>query len=165
MNQELFEEGLRNRREVLGAAHVDGALAQSDAFSRPWQELMTQYCWGEIWGRPGLERKTRSMLNLAMLVALNRPDEFKVHVRGALQRRQPRGDRRDPAADGDLCRRARGQRRVQGRARGVRRDRPRGGGPATAPRRRVACIGRQPPAAASRRDSTRPVEEQGRSTR
>jgi 4-carboxymuconolactone decarboxylase len=84
MNQELFEEGLRNQREVLGAAHVDGALAQADAFSRPWQELMTQYCWGEIWGRPGLERKTRSMLNLAMPVALNRPDEFKVLVRGAL---------------------------------------------------------------------------------
>jgi 4-carboxymuconolactone decarboxylase len=84
MNQELFEEGLRNRREVLGSAYVDGALAQADAFSRPWQEFMTQYCWGEIWGRPGLPRKTRSMLNLAMLVALNRPDEFKVHVRGAL---------------------------------------------------------------------------------
>ena len=84
MDQELFEEGLRNRREVLGAAYVDAALARADAFSRPWQEFMTQYCWGALWGRPGLPRKTRSMLNLAMLVALNRPDEFKVHVRGAL---------------------------------------------------------------------------------
>jgi 4-carboxymuconolactone decarboxylase len=84
MDQELFEEGLRKRREVLGAAYVDAALARADAFSRPWQEFMTQYCWGALWGRPGLPRKTRSMLNLAMLVALNRPDEFKVHVRGAL---------------------------------------------------------------------------------
>lgn len=84
MDRELFEEGLRNRREVLGHDYVAKALARADEFSRPWQEFVTEYCWGEVWGRPGLPRKTRSMLNLAMLVALNRPDEFKLHVRGAL---------------------------------------------------------------------------------
>jgi 4-carboxymuconolactone decarboxylase len=85
MDQELYEEGLRNRREVLGPDHVARALAGADAFTQPWQEFVTAYCWGEIWGRPGLPRRTRSMLNLAMLVALNRPDEFRLHVRGALR--------------------------------------------------------------------------------
>jgi 4-carboxymuconolactone decarboxylase len=63
---------------------VDNAIKTADDFSRPLQELVTEYCWGEVWGRPGLERKTRSMLNLAMLAALNRPHEIKLHVRGAL---------------------------------------------------------------------------------
>ena len=84
MNQELFEKGLKNRREVLGAKHVDKAIAAAEDFSRPLQELVTQYCWGEIWGRPGLDRRTRSIINLAMLTALNRPNELKLHVRGAL---------------------------------------------------------------------------------
>src|SRR5262249_7466600 len=80
----MFEKGLAIRRQVLGADYVDNALATADDFNRPLQELVTEYCWGEIWGRPGLDRKTRSMLNLAMLSALNRPHEIKAHVRGAL---------------------------------------------------------------------------------
>jgi 4-carboxymuconolactone decarboxylase len=84
LDKELFEKGLKIRREVLGAKHVDKSLAAIDDFSRPLQELVTQYCWGEIWGRPGLDRRTRSIINLAMLTALNRPHEVKLHVRGAL---------------------------------------------------------------------------------
>jgi 4-carboxymuconolactone decarboxylase len=80
-----FEKGLSIRRDVLGAEFVDNAFATADDFNRPLQELVTQYCWGEIWGRPGLDRKTRSLLNLAMLSALNRPHEIKMHVRGALK--------------------------------------------------------------------------------
>jgi 4-carboxymuconolactone decarboxylase len=73
------------RRAVLGAEYVDKALADADAFTRPLQELVTEYCWGQIWTRPGLPRKTRSLLNLAMLTALNRPHELKLHLRGALR--------------------------------------------------------------------------------
>ena len=84
MNKELFEKGLKMRREVLGAEHVDASLANADSFSMPMQELVTQYCWGEVWTRPGLDRRMRSFLNLAMLTALNRPHELKLHVRGAI---------------------------------------------------------------------------------
>lgn len=80
----LLEKGMGIRREVLGAAHVERSMANVDGFSRPLQELVTEYCWGAIWGRPGLERKVRSLLNIAMLSALNRPHELKLHVRGAL---------------------------------------------------------------------------------
>ncbi len=84
MNEELFEQGLKTRREVLGSDYVDRAIASADDFSRPMQELVTQYCWGDVWNRPGLDRRTRSLLNLAMLGALNRPHELELHVRGAL---------------------------------------------------------------------------------
>ena len=84
MDKEMFERGLAIRRQVLGAEFVDSAFATADDFNRPLQELVTQYCWGEIWGRPGLDKKTRSLLNLAMLSALNRPHEIKVHIKGAL---------------------------------------------------------------------------------
>ena len=84
MNKETFEKGLQIRRKVLGADYVDKAFATADDFNRPLQELVTEYCWGEIWGRPGLDHKTRSMLNLAMISALNRPHEIKAHVRGAI---------------------------------------------------------------------------------
>ncbi len=84
MNPDLFELGLDTRRAVLGADYVDAAIASADDFNRPLQELVTQYCWGDVWNRPGLDRKTRSMLNLAMLTALNRPHELKLHVKGAL---------------------------------------------------------------------------------
>jgi 4-carboxymuconolactone decarboxylase len=84
MDKETFEKGLAIRRSVLGADFVDTQFATADDFNRPLQELVTQYCWGEIWGRPGLEKKTRSLLNLAMLSALNRPHEIKAHVKGAL---------------------------------------------------------------------------------
>lgn len=84
MDKEMFEKGLSIRRQVLGADYVDKAISTADDFNRPLQELVTQYCWGEIWGRPGLDRKTRSMLNLAMISALNRPHEVKAHVKGAI---------------------------------------------------------------------------------
>ena len=84
MNPELFEKGLKTRREVLGSEYVDKSIASADAFNRPMQELVTEYCWGEIWNRPGLDRRTRSLLNLGMLTVMNRPHELKLHVRGAL---------------------------------------------------------------------------------
>ena len=84
MDNEMFEKGLAIRRAVLGAEYVDNAMRTADDFNRPLQELVTQYCWGEVWGRPGLDRKTRSMLNLAMISALNRPHEVKIHVKGAI---------------------------------------------------------------------------------
>lgn len=80
----MFEKGLAIRRQVLGSDYVDNALRTADDFNRPLQELVTQYCWGEIWGRPGLDRKTRSFMNLAMISALNRPHEVKAHIKGAL---------------------------------------------------------------------------------
>jgi 4-carboxymuconolactone decarboxylase len=82
--KETYERGLKNRREVLGAEYVDNAIATADDFSRPLQELVTEYCWGAVWDRPGLDRKTRSIINLAMLTALNRPHELKLHIKGAL---------------------------------------------------------------------------------
>ena len=85
MNDELFDTGLAVRKEVLGAEFVDKALAAADDFTMPLQRLVTEYCWGAVWGREELPRKTRSMLNLAMLAILNRPNEFKAHIRGALR--------------------------------------------------------------------------------
>ena len=85
MTKDVYDKGLAIRREVLGADYVDNAIRTADAFNRPLQELVTEYCWGAVWGRPGLPRKTRSMLNLAMLTALNRPHELKLHVKGALK--------------------------------------------------------------------------------
>ena len=84
MDKETFEKGLAIRRAVLGSEYVDKSIAAADDFTRPLQEIVTQYCWGEVWGRPNLDPKTRSFLNLAMLSALNRPHEVKLHVRGAL---------------------------------------------------------------------------------
>lgn len=85
MQGELFQRGLEIRRTVLGAEHVDKQLAAADDFNRPMQELVTEYCWGALWGRPGLSHKQRSMLNIAMLSVLNRPHELKAHVKGALR--------------------------------------------------------------------------------
>jgi 4-carboxymuconolactone decarboxylase len=82
---ELYDRGLKVRREVLGADYVDKQIASADDFNRPMQNLVTEYCWGAIWNRPGLDRRTRSMLNLAMLSALNRHHEFKAHVKGAIK--------------------------------------------------------------------------------
>ncbi|HUA03204.1 MAG TPA: carboxymuconolactone decarboxylase family protein [Solirubrobacteraceae bacterium] len=79
-----YDRGLEVRREVLGADHVDRSLQQASDFSRPMQELVTEYCWGAVWGRDALDRRTRSLLNLAMLTALNRSHELAVHVRGAI---------------------------------------------------------------------------------
>lgn len=79
-----YEEGLATRKEVLGTSHVERSLGQVSEFSRPIQELVTEYCWGAVWTREGLDRRSRSMINLAMLTALNRPHELGVHVRGAI---------------------------------------------------------------------------------
>jgi 4-carboxymuconolactone decarboxylase len=84
MNKELYEQGLKVRREVVGDSYVDAALKGADDFSMPMQELVTQYCWGDVWARPGLDRKSRSLLNLGMISALNRPEELATHVRGAI---------------------------------------------------------------------------------
>ena len=83
-NPDTFDKGMATRREVLGDAYVDAALNNVTDFNIDLQEWVTQCAWGEVWTRPGLDRKTRSMLNLAMLTALNRPHELKLHIRGAL---------------------------------------------------------------------------------
>lgn len=84
MDKTRFEKGLATRREVLGAEYVEKSIATADDFNRPLQELVTEICWNDIWNRPGLDRKTRSIINLSMLTALNRPHEIKLHVLGAL---------------------------------------------------------------------------------
>jgi 4-carboxymuconolactone decarboxylase len=76
-------KGLKMRRAVLGNAHVDRAQASENSFNAPFQDLITRYAWGEIWARPGLPRKTRSLITIAMMVALNRPDELRMHLRSA----------------------------------------------------------------------------------
>ena len=84
MNKDLFDKGLKIRREVVGDTYVDASLENADEFSMPMQELVTQYCWGDVWSRPGLDRRGRSLLNLGMIAALNRPEQLATHVRGAL---------------------------------------------------------------------------------
>jgi 4-carboxymuconolactone decarboxylase len=83
--RERFEAGMKIRREVLGDAHVDAAIAKRNAFSEAFQELITRYAWGEIWTRPGLPRQTRSLITVAMLIALNREEELRLHLRAALR--------------------------------------------------------------------------------
>ena len=84
MDKKTYDEGLAVRRAVLGAEYVDKSVRAPDEFSKPMQDLVTEYCWGTVWTRPELDRRTRSFLNLAMLTALNRPHEIKLHVLGAL---------------------------------------------------------------------------------
>jgi 4-carboxymuconolactone decarboxylase len=93
--KDLYDSGLAIRREVLGAEYVDRSIQSADDFNGPFQELITEYAWGAVWGRPGLGRKTRSMLNLAMLTALNRPHELELHVRGALTNGVTRDEMRE----------------------------------------------------------------------
>jgi 4-carboxymuconolactone decarboxylase len=88
--RERHSSGMKVRRTVLGDAHVDRAEAAKDAFSEPFQDLITRYAWGEIWSRPGLPRHTRSLLTLSMMIALNRGDEFRMHVRAALNNKVTR---------------------------------------------------------------------------
>jgi 4-carboxymuconolactone decarboxylase len=83
-SSKLFQQGLDVRRAVLGADYVDNSIASASEFMVDFQKLVTEYCWGEVWTRPGLDRKHRSMLNLAMLTALNRPNELRLHLRGAV---------------------------------------------------------------------------------
>ncbi len=85
MNDDLFDRGLAIRKAVLGAEFVEKSLASADEFNMPLQQLVTEYCWGAVWGREELPMRIRSMLNIAMLSVLNRPNELKVHVAGALR--------------------------------------------------------------------------------
>jgi 4-carboxymuconolactone decarboxylase len=83
-DRKRHEDGMKVRREVLGNAHVDRAKSQENDFNADFQDLITRYAWGEIWARPGLDRKTRSLVTIGMIIALNRPDELRLHLRGAL---------------------------------------------------------------------------------
>jgi 4-carboxymuconolactone decarboxylase len=85
MDKATFDRGLEIRKAVLGTEFVENAFRAADDFTRPMQELATEYCWGYVWGREQLDRRTRSLLNLAMIAALNRPHELKLHVGGALR--------------------------------------------------------------------------------
>jgi len=85
MSKEVFDRGFEIRKSVLGAEFVEKSFASADDFNRPMQELVTEYCWGAVWGREQLPFKTRSMLNLAMISTLNRPHELKMHIKGALK--------------------------------------------------------------------------------
>jgi 4-carboxymuconolactone decarboxylase len=84
MSTDDYERGLALRKEVLGADYVERSFANADDFSWPMQELSTEYCWGKVWSRPGLSRRDRSLLNIGMISALNRPHELKLHVKAAL---------------------------------------------------------------------------------
>lgn len=83
-HQQTYEAGLEMRKSVLGAEHVERSLANASEFAQPMQEFVTEYCWGAVWTRPGLKPRTRSLINLAMLTALNRNHELAVHVKGAI---------------------------------------------------------------------------------
>ena len=85
MDQKMYDKGLGVRKAVLGEAYVSNALKNVDSFNQPLQDLLNEYCWGAVWGREELPRKTRSMLNIAMISVLNRPHELKLHVKGALR--------------------------------------------------------------------------------
>jgi 4-carboxymuconolactone decarboxylase len=84
LNSETYDKGLEIRSAVLGEAYVNKALADADEFTKPLQDLITEYCWGAVWGRDELPLKTRSMLNLAMIPILNRPNELRTHIKAAL---------------------------------------------------------------------------------
>lgn len=84
MDKATYDKGMKIRRETLGDAYVDKAMSQVNGFTADLQEMVTTYCWGEVWGRDGIDRKTRSIINLAMISALNRPHELAAHVRGAI---------------------------------------------------------------------------------
>lgn len=84
MTDSRYEAGMKTRREVLGDEHVDRSLAEANDLTKPLQDLVVEFGWGAIWARPGLDRKTRSFMNIAMLTALNRPHELAVHLKGAL---------------------------------------------------------------------------------
>jgi 4-carboxymuconolactone decarboxylase len=83
-SSEMFDRGLQTRREVLGADYVDASVAQADDFMMAFQRITTEWAWDYVWNRPGLDRRTRSLLNLAMLTALGKSAELKLHVKGAL---------------------------------------------------------------------------------
>ena len=92
---EKFERGLKTRRAVVGDAYVDKSLASADDFTWPMQVLVTENCWEDIWNRPGLDKRSRSILNLGMIAALNRPHELRLHVRGAINNGMNREELRE----------------------------------------------------------------------
>jgi 4-carboxymuconolactone decarboxylase len=92
---EKFERGLKTRRAVVGDAYVDKSLASADDFTWPMQVLVTENCWEDIWNRPGLDKRSRSILNLGMIAALNRPHELRLHVRGAINNGMTREELRE----------------------------------------------------------------------
>ena len=110
MDKKMHDKGLEIRKAVLGEAYVTNALKNVDDFNGPFQEMLNEYCWGTVWGREELPRKTRSMLNIAMISILNRPHELRAHLRGALNNGVPRRNPRDPDAGRDLWRHAGGSR-------------------------------------------------------
>ena len=129
---ESYQAGLEMRRQVLGAAHVDRSLGNVSDFARPIQELVTEYCWGEIWTRQGLPPRTRSLLNLVMLTALNRSHELAVHVRGAINNGVTESEIQEALMQvWDLCRRAGRARILPRRREGAHRD---------ATERRLPCL-------------------------
>src|SRR4030088_1035189 len=83
-NKKLYDDGMKVRKAVLGSAYVDNSMASADDFMMSFKDVTTEYCWGYVWTRPGLTKKTRSMLNLAMLASLNRGRQLKLHITGAL---------------------------------------------------------------------------------
>ena len=103
MDDDRFEKGLAIRKEVLGDEYVTRSLEWADDFTRPMQELSTAYCWGEIWSREGLSRRDRSLLNLAMISALNRPHELKLHVKAALRNGLTREEIREALLQVAVC--------------------------------------------------------------
>jgi len=119
---ELFEKGLKVRKEVLGEDYVNKSIAGADEFARTMAEWSTEFCWGALWTRPGLDRRTRSIVNLAMLGALGRPHELKLHVKGGPEERRHQGrDQGDPASGRCLLRHPLRNRCLPERARGVQR--------------------------------------------
>src|SRR5512138_2263028 len=120
MDQKMWDKGLGIRKAVLGEAYVANAMKNVDAFNAPFQDLLNEYCWGSVWGREELPRKTRSMLNIAMIAILNRPHELRGHLKGALTNGVSRDEiRENPDASGDLRRHARGGRQLPTRARSI----------------------------------------------
>jgi 4-carboxymuconolactone decarboxylase len=95
VRSEKFERGLKTRRAVVGDAYVDKSLASADDFTWPMQVLVTENCWEDIWNRPGLDKRSRSILNLGMIAALNRPHELRLHVRGAINNGMSREELRE----------------------------------------------------------------------
>ena len=129
MDRERYETGLKVRAEVLGEEYVDKAVRGATDFNREFQNLVTEYCWGEVWGSPHLDRKQRSILNLGMLAALGRSHEFELHFRGAIRNwPHPRRVEGRAAPDCDLLRNSRRGGELQDRPAGARRN-GRGRGP------------------------------------
>ena len=120
---ELFDKGLKVRKEVLGEDYVNKSIAGADEFTRTMAEWSTEFCWGALWTRPGLDRRTRSIVNLAMLGALGRPHELKLHVKGALKNGVTKDEIKEILLQVGVYCHPLGNRCIPQRARGVQRSR------------------------------------------